>query len=177
MIDAAHVSTLQISYWVSTEIVTLASHKQRSAVIGHFIEMAHAFADLNNYNGLMVRLCGVCTRVAANRILLSQEMLSGLNMTPVQRLKLAWAGVEPRQMKLLDGLNKLMDPLSNWQVYRQTLKDTNPPCLPFMGLFLTDLTFIEENVSRLPNGFVNFDKVRSAPDALCVWFCSLRCDR
>lgn len=88
-------------------------------------------------------------------------MLSGLNMTPVQRLKLAWAGVEPRQMKLLDGLNKLMDPLSNWQVYRQTLKDTNPPCLPFMGLFLTDLTFIEENVSRLPNGFVNFDKVRT----------------
>lgn len=82
-------------------------------------------------------------------------------MTPVQRLKLAWAGVEPRQMKLLDGLNKLMDPLSNWQVYRQTLKDTNPPCLPFMGLFLTDLTFIEENVSRLPNGFVNFDKVRT----------------
>ena len=126
-------------------------------MIGHFIEIAHAFADLSNYNGLMVR---TPLRSGITDTARPQEMLSGLNMTPVQRLKLAWAGVEPRYMKLLDNLNKLMDPLSNWQVYRQSLKDTNPPCLPFMGLFLTDLTFIEENASHLANGFVNFDKVR-----------------
>ncbi len=54
-------------------------------------------------------------------------------MSMVQRLKLAWAGVEPKFMKMLAEINKMMDPICNWQNYRLQLKDTNPPCLPFQG--------------------------------------------
>ena len=32
----------------------------------------------------------------------------------------------------------------NWKAYRNTLKTRDPPCLPYLGLYFTDLTFIED---------------------------------
>ncbi len=36
------------------------------------------------------------------------------------------------------------------QTYRQKLRTCVPPVIPFMAIFLTDLTFIEENEDRVP---------------------------
>jgi len=48
----------------------------------------------------------------------------------------------------------------NFGNYRDALKMASPPCIPFLGLYLTDLTFIEDgNKNHLGNGeFINFDK-------------------
>jgi hypothetical protein len=47
----------------------------------------------------------------------------------------------------------------NYSAYRQTLKATTLPCLPFLGLFLTDLTFTEDgNPSIRGHNLINFDK-------------------
>ena len=53
-----------------------------------------------------------------------------------------------------------MDSSSNFSRYREALHSVNPPCVPFLGVYLTDLTFIEDGNSNLVKGtqLINFDK-------------------
>jgi hypothetical protein len=44
----------------------------------------------------------------------------------------------------------------NYADYRKVLKDLLPPCLPFMGVYLTDLIFIDE-------GNTDFKKAKKIP--------------
>lgn len=48
----------------------------------------------------------------------------------------------------------------NFGDYRLTLKNSTLPCIPFLGLYLTDLTFVEDgNKDQLLNtNYINFDK-------------------
>src|SRR4051812_28843670 len=42
---------------------------------------------------------------------------------------------------------------------RQALSNSIPPCIPYLGTTLMDLTFIEEgNPDRLKNNLINFEK-------------------
>jgi hypothetical protein len=55
------------------------------------------------------------------------------------------------------------DSQRNFAEYRQRLKTTIAPCLPFLGVYLTDLTFIDDGNSDYRtsvNGhqLINFDK-------------------
>jgi hypothetical protein len=46
-------------------------------------------------------------------------------------------------MKHFKKLMELIDPDSNYKLYRTTVKQAAPPALPWLGLTLSDLTFIE----------------------------------
>lgn len=37
-----------------------------------------------------------------------------------------------------------MDPSKNFALYREALTSISGPCIPFLGVYLTDLTFIED---------------------------------
>jgi len=60
----------------------------------------------------------------------------------------------------LESLRQMMDHASNFARYREALHSVNPPCVPFLGVYLTDLTFIEDGNTDLLKGtaLVNFDK-------------------
>ena len=62
-------------------------------------------------------------------------------------------------MAALKEIETLMSPNQNYSVYRRTLKAAEAPVVPFQGVYLSDLTFIEENVDILSNGWVNFAKM------------------
>ena len=47
-------------------------------------------------------------------------------------------------MSELERLNELLSPQSSFQRLRETLRSANPPLVPYFGMFLSDLTFIEE---------------------------------
>jgi hypothetical protein len=51
--------------------VTMPNHKQRTVMICRLVEIAQALNELNNFNSLM-------------------EIISGLNLRVVQRLKQSW---------------------------------------------------------------------------------------
>jgi son of sevenless len=57
-------------------------------------------------------------------------------------------------------MRKLMVSTKNFNEYRETLHKANPPCTPFLGVYLTDLTFIEDGIpSNLKkNNLINFAK-------------------
>jgi len=126
--------------WVATEIVQEERLGKRANIIKKFISIADHCRNLNNYNAVM-------------------EILSGLNLTPVFRLKKTWEQLPRKYLATFKNLNSLMAPKFNFKVYRDVLHTKNPPCLPFLGVYLTDLTFIEEgSPDILDNGHINMVK-------------------
>ena len=88
-------------------------------------------------------------------------IISGLNSAPVHRLKRTWEMVNARTMQSLNAMNQVMSPTRNFREYREQLHVGNPPCVPFLGVYLTDLTFIEDgnpNMIRNSPFLINFSK-------------------
>ena len=64
-------------------------------------------------------------------------------------------------MQTFDELNKVMHSTMNFTVYREKIHTVSLPCLPFLGVYLSDLTFIEDgnpNMLRNNEKFINFSK-------------------
>ena len=53
-------------------------------------------------------------------------------------------GVPQKQKHQLEAIRKLADHARNYHEYRSRLRNTAPPAVPFLGLYLTDLTFCRE---------------------------------
>lgn len=126
------------SRWISSKILRRDSPKKRADTLSSYIEMGTRFRELNNFNGIM-------------------EVLSSLHSTPISRLKETWALLTPQQSEEFQALTDLMKPDKNSHVYREIIASVEfrQPCMPYLGLFLSDLTFIEEANSKLVNGAVN----------------------
>ena len=55
----------------------------------------------------------------------------------------------------------------NFNNFRLELKKSNPPLIPYLGVYLTDLTFIAEgNPDFLPGGLINFNKRRLGAEVI-----------
>lgn len=64
-------------------------------------------------------------------------------------------------MAALKQLELLMDPQGNYKAYRETMKTTKLPAVPYVGIYLKDATFIDEgNKDFLDSGAANFEKMR-----------------
>eukprot|EP01103_Thecamoeba_quadrilineata_P020459 TRINITY_DN878_c0_g1_i1.p1 TRINITY_DN878_c0_g1~~TRINITY_DN878_c0_g1_i1.p1 ORF type:complete len:566 (-),score=122.75 TRINITY_DN878_c0_g1_i1:70-1767(-) len=127
--------------WIGSEILSVQDLRRRTAVLAKFLKIGKRYKDMNNFNGVM-------------------EIYSSLSLTPVSRLRQTWAGLSEKHRKIFAELEDLVNPSNNYSKYRQIIKTVQPPVLPFQGVYLTDLTFIEENTNRLTNGLVNFDKMQ-----------------
>lgn len=88
---------------------------------------------------------------------------SALDSTSIARLKRTWEYVSPKYKAMYDPIYKATDSQRNFAEYRRRLKNAVAPCLPFLGVYLTDMTFIDDgnsNYRTSPNGcqLINFDK-------------------
>ncbi|KAI3658394.1 hypothetical protein MP638_001394 [Amoeboaphelidium occidentale] len=128
--------------WVSTEIVSLRNVRSRALVIKHFIVIADKLKSLNNFDGLKSILCG-------------------LQASGVRRLRNSWDLVPAKFDLILDDLLHLMSEEKSCKAYRTALHSVNPPCIPFLGIYLTDLTMIESGNAdflRENKDLINFHK-------------------
>lgn len=64
------------------------------------------------------------------------SIISGLGTSPVYRLHRTWSQVSPRIRATLQELRTLMASEKNFALYRDTLRRTSPPCVPFLGMSL-----------------------------------------
>ncbi|XP_053726718.1 ras-GEF domain-containing family member 1B-A [Synchiropus splendidus] len=138
----------RLSYLVATEVCTPAKKKHRVRVIEFFIDVAQECFNIGNFNSLMA-------------------IISGLNMSPVSRLKKTWSKVKTAKF---DVLEHQMDPSGNFYNYRTALRGAahraatatsshEKIVVPFFSLLIKDLYFLNEGCSnRLHNGHVNFQK-------------------
>lgn len=64
--------------------------------------------------------------------------------------------------KGFDALQDMTSMLANYKAYRAVLATATPPCLPFLALALSDLTFTDDgNKNKTEEGLINFAKRRA----------------
>ncbi|KAJ3162687.1 hypothetical protein HDU86_003660 [Geranomyces michiganensis] len=132
------------SYWIATEVVREKDLKKRVAVLRKFIHTGKMCQELNNFFTMYA-------------------LIAGLNMPPVQRLKKTWEALPDKTKKTWAELEKIQDPSRNMKNYRDLLAVASPPIVPFLPLYLKDLTFMNDgNESKIgaERQMINFDKLR-----------------
>ncbi|KAJ2081597.1 hypothetical protein H4R24_002218 [Coemansia sp. RSA 988] len=143
-VNVKAMSTLstQTTLWVTANILLEHEIKRRAAVIKYFIAFAEHCRNLNNFNTLM-------------------SVLGALTSVPVERLTRTWQAVQQKSMVVYNQLRQIMRTDRNFAEYRDSLHSCNPPAIPFVGVYLQDLTFIEDGnddiISTSP-GLINFAK-------------------
>ena len=124
---------------------------KRAKLIKRWIKIAARCLDLNNYDSLMAIICS-------------------LNTTTILRMKHTWGLIAAKTKATLEELRSVVDVSLNYTVLRQRLQNHVAPCLPFVGIYLTDLTFVDagnQSMRQLPGtghdsesatSVINFDK-------------------
>ena len=150
-VNVRAMSTLStdLSNLVADTILQHDDVKKRAVIIKHWIKVAHKCLELNNYDSLMAIICS-------------------LNSSTIVRLKKTWDLISHKRKDMLQGLQAIVEPEKNHAVLRRRLHDHVPPCLPFVGTYLTDLTFVDAGnppTKQLPGSgdedgmtVINFDK-------------------
>ncbi|XP_037028362.1 guanine nucleotide-releasing factor 2 isoform X13 [Bradysia coprophila] len=125
----------KMSYWARSQILKQEDSKDREKHVIKFIKIMKHLRKINNFNSYLA-------------------LLSALDSAPIRRLE--W------HRTITDGLKEycaLIDSSSSFRAYRQALAETNPPCIPYIGLVLQDLTFVHiGNQDFLSEGVINFSK-------------------
>jgi son of sevenless-like protein len=110
-------------------------------------------------------------------------IVAGLNMTPIRRLKRTWEQVPQRSMTMLAQCETMLNTNKNFGNYRHKLSTIVAPCVPFIGqrfvflnrrlgayrsagVFLTQLTFINENPNMIGPNLINFRKRQKAAEVI-----------
>ncbi|KAH0556731.1 hypothetical protein GP486_005479 [Trichoglossum hirsutum] len=142
---------------LSTDLATLVADtilhpedaKKRASIIKQWVKISNKCLELNNYDSLMAIICS-------------------LNSSTILRLKRTWDMVSQKTKTTLNNLRSIVDVSRNYAVLRQRLQNHVPPCLPFVGTYLTDLTFVDvgNQATRQLSGdtagggvsVINFDK-------------------
>ena len=88
------------------------------------------------------------------------EISSGLNSSGIKRLKDTWESIDEKWKKRYENMVEKISNDKNYQNVRHILKTVSPPCIPYLGMYLTDLTFIEDGNKDTLDGLINFTKRR-----------------
>jgi hypothetical protein len=131
----------RVSLYVATCIISCNAAKNRVKMIEKAIRLADECRKLKNYNAVF-------------------EVVSGLQNASVHRLKPDWAKINTTHKKTLESLLVLVSRDNNFRTLRSVIAHCEPPATPYLGMYLTDLTFIEDGNQDLLNNKINFLKRR-----------------
>ncbi|XP_053128372.1 ras-specific guanine nucleotide-releasing factor 1 isoform X3 [Hemicordylus capensis] len=131
-----------ISNLIASEILRNEDIAMRASAIEKWVAVADICRCLHNYNAVL-------------------EITSAFNRSAIFRLKKTWMKVSKQTKALIDKLQRLVSSEGRFKNLREALKNCDPPCVPYLGMYLTDLAFIEEGTPNYTeDGLVNFSKMR-----------------
>ncbi|CAO3569498.1 unnamed protein product [Mortierella alpina] len=136
--------------WIDEIVLSEKETKKRAAIIKHLVAVAEKLRQLNNFS-------------------LLSSTTAALSQSPIHRLRRTWELVPTKTMNSLAMLQALTSSAKNWADYRTELHSVNPPCVPFVGVYLTDLVMIQDgnpDFLRKTDNHINFYKRVSTAEVI-----------
>jgi Rap guanine nucleotide exchange factor 1 len=130
-----------LSGWASSLVLWQAKLVDRAVVYEKLVRIAEQLRVYGCFNGCLA-------------------IVSGLNSASVFRLNHTKEAVSSTISATYAKHMELLDSNQSYKRYRAALKQVNPPCVPYLGVYLTDLTFIEDGNKDELAGLINFRKRR-----------------
>lgn len=128
-----------LTNWLASELLLRPSVKARAELWSKFVNVARILRGMGNFHSLM-------------------GFIAAFNLASVQRLKHTRALTKKKTAAALQDLEALMNPSSSWRTYRQEVNNARLPCIPYIGVYLSDLTFIEDGNPNMIGKKINFSK-------------------
>lgn len=142
-----------MSNWLVKEIVLAENLEERVAVVSRLIDIMEELLHLNNFAGMFV-------------------VNAALESASVFRLKSTFIKAlhQKRNQVLLAEMKEIASSYKGYKNYKEKLRTINPPCVPFLGMYMTWIVFIrdgsENKISGKAEQFINFKKRRKIADVL-----------
>jgi len=129
----------RISHWIARSILRYDTAKLRAQAWEYFISLAEELWKLNNFEALVA-------------------VLSSFNCSSLVRLRSTQTSIQAKLNQVQEFLQSEMRCERAYQNYRERLRKICPPCIPYFGMILTNLVFIEDGNRTFP-GRVNWNKL------------------
>ncbi|XP_071844358.1 ras-specific guanine nucleotide-releasing factor 2-like [Apostichopus japonicus] len=132
----------EVSKLVASEILRQKTSSSRAAAIEKWAAVADICRCMHNFNTVL-------------------EITSALMNSSVYRLKRVWDKVSKTTKTTLEKLQILVSSDGRFKNMREALHRIDPPCVPYLGFYLTDLAFIEDASPNITeDNLINFSKMR-----------------
>eukprot|EP00298_Acanthocystis_sp_HF-20_P023952 c33887_g1_i1.p1 GENE.c33887_g1_i1~~c33887_g1_i1.p1 ORF type:complete len:309 (+),score=120.78 c33887_g1_i1:136-927(+) len=131
----------KVSNWVSMLILNEQKLESRRQIINDLISLGECCQQIQNFNAI-------------------KEIVSGLFNPAISRLKVTWQGISTSKMNKLKALQKLVGEDKGYEMLRVKLSEVQPPCMPFLGIYLQDLSAADEGYPDYVDGKINFEKCK-----------------
>ncbi|XP_029959760.1 rap guanine nucleotide exchange factor 1-like isoform X5 [Salarias fasciatus] len=127
-----------MSFWVCSVIILQDKAQDREKLLLKFLKVMKHLKKLNNFNSYL-------------------SILSALDSAPLRRLD--W---QRSSCEAVEEMSAIIDSTASFRAYRTALAEVDPPCIPYLGLILQDLTFVHlgnpETLMTSQGSKVNFSK-------------------
>lgn len=133
----------------------------RVAAIEKWTAVADICRCLHNFNGVL-QICAAFTSAPIFRLKKTWDKVP--KNVSFFSLKFHFEIFRTNFLKIKSTITKLQAVVCSdgrFRVMREALHRCDPPCIPYLGMYLTDLSFIEEGTPDFtPDGLLNFSKMR-----------------